>query len=186
MLACRPALTVPIRANIDIDRPALLSVADTFEQRERRVRDMRPALTTMVRDFEALEDRAFRTQGRSIGAPWKPVSEMWRRYKARRGLSSRILEMAPAGQFGRLRAALTITGAPYSVRRMGSHDMVAGTNFGIARIHQTGGTTRIRGRVVTIPRRRFVSLRRADRQRWTSYAGEYIFHGSTRTRRLGP
>lgn len=177
---------MPIRVDIDIDKPALFSVADTFEARERRVRDMRPALTTMARDFEALEDRVFRSQGGAIGVRWAPVSPMWRRYKARRGLSMRILEMAPAGQIGRLRAALTLSGAPYAIRRISTHDLVAGTNLGIAKIHQTGGTVTIRGRTVKIPRRRFVSLRRPDRQRWTHYAGEYIFRGSTRTRRLGP
>lgn len=201
-----------VRIRWDYNEATLREYQDLLAERRRRVLDMRPALSVIEHDFFDLEDAIFRSEGRLINARWKPLNKAYARWKLRRGMSPRTLEMARGGRVGRLRKSLTYPGAPWQVLRMNDTSIEIGTNLGIAPVHQKGGTVQLQGtrtrtvnrgnitpgvgatvervkvtqtRTAKIPRRRFVSLRRADKDRWLGYFAAYIHKGEVHIRRGG-
>lgn len=179
-----------MRVRWTYDDRALQEYEALVAERARRVMDVRPALHVIQHDFHDIEDAVFRTEGRLIRATWRPLNEAWAKWKARRGLSPRMLEMAKGGRIGRLRRAMTVPGAPYQVLRISDTAIEVGTSLGIAKIHQKGGSVVItkpnqEPRSVTIPRRRFVGLRRSDKDRWLGYFAAYIHKGDVHIRRGG-
>lgn len=177
-----------MKVKFDFDEPAAVRFDRLLAERQRRVTNLAPAHRAIADDFHDLEDAVFHTQGRLLtGSGWRSLSPKWKAMKARRGLSTRILEMASGGQMGRLRRSLVVPGAPWQVLRLRGDSVEVGTSLSIAKIHQTGGVATVgqgpSRRSVRIPRRRFVSLRRVDKARWLAIYEQHLFEGRIGARR---
>lgn len=114
------------------------------------VEDLQPFLRDVVGVLERWEARVFDTEGAAAGKPWAHLSPVT--------VHIRKLEGFPAGPIlektGRLRAALTQSGTPYSLRAVSSTGLVFGTRgLSYAPHHQFG--TRQRG--VTPKQQRFMA-----------------------------
>lgn len=146
----------------------------------RRGVSMHPALAAVADDFLELEEQVFETQGRRIGATWRPLAEWWRRYRETHGLGTKILRYENA-RGGRLYRSLTQRGAPWQLRHIDADSVTVGTTLGIAPTHQKGGSATVptRGgqRQIQVPRRRFVQLRLIDKHRWIAYQQEFLMTG---------
>lgn len=172
-----------MRVELKLDEAELKHFQEIVEERGRRGTNMRPALEAVADDFLDLEESVFATQGRLVlAAGWKKLSPKWLKFKTSHGLSPRILEMTQGG--GRLRRSLTVHGAPWQLRDVTNDEVVVGTTLGIANVHQKGRTVRIGNRTVKIPARKFVRLRRTDKQRWIDLQQSYLSTGTV-TGRLG-
>lgn len=176
--------------NFRLDDEGAVRYSALLEERRRRVTHASPAFETIADDIENLEEAVFRSEGRLLtAAGWRPNSAPQRAEKHRRGLADRVLEMAHPGGIGRIRRALTVESAPWSIRRVTNEEAERGTSLGIARVHQTGGTATIRRgkhgqQQVRIPRRRFMQARRVDRLRWLGVLEDHLRTGRSRPGRI--
>lgn len=158
-------LTLEVYGDRQLDRK-LLRFAD-------RVGDLEPVFEALADDFLSIETRQFTSEGRFASGGWAPLADST---VARRGSAHPILD-----DHGDLRASLTDAAAKGAIRQVTSDSLFVGTDIDYARFHQTGTGANTGGQFGpaqagqrSMPRRRPVEFREADRRRWVQAIQRYL------------
>lgn len=129
---------------------------------EERAERMQPALEEVADDFLDFERTVFATHGAVLGAPWPPLAESTKRYKARHYPGTSILEATGEGK-----ASLTRKGAAGQVRTVTADSMTVGTSVRHMGFHQRG--TR------KMPRRQILGVPPRLARRWVGILEDHLF-----------
>ncbi len=113
------------------------------------VRDLRPFYQDTVREFSAIAEDQFNTEG-GRAQKWEPLNPAYAAFKARMFPATGILHAT-----GRLRASIVAGNTSESVKDIRPQSLRWGTTVPYAVKHQTGDG---------VPERRIIDLTREDRQ----------------------
>lgn len=98
-----------------------------------KIDDWRPIWPEVTKEFHAIEQEQFDTEGAAGGGKWEPLSPVYAEYKEIQYPGKPILQAS-----GALMESLVTEGAPGGIHRETSDELVLGTSINYGLFHQRG------------------------------------------------